>query len=271
MAGKPNKENKMKKIAWALSLGLLVAGAAQAALLYSDTFDNDGLETNEGTGGGIVNRTIYGDSWSETSNGLEYNAGATNYERRAAAYSENSFQSDGGFELTVNYFTSSIGDVAANLFSFGLVSTATDMSTYSGYNIFGTDTGVTALGVNITAGQVSRGLWYADGASTTLLDESGTTQQFVASTVTPVVISVEADGNGGADWSYSINGVTEASGNIATFDFASEYQFVTYAQDDGFTRYIDSVSVTSIPEPATIGMLGLGAIVTLAIRKHQRG
>jgi hypothetical protein len=39
----------------------------------------------------------------------------------------------------------------------------------------------------------------------------------------------------------------------------------------GAVATLDNLTVSAIPEPATIGMLGLGAFLTLAIRRHVRG
>jgi hypothetical protein len=228
---------------------IAVSARCETDIVYQDTFDNDGPATNAGIGGGWANRTLYGHSWGETAN-MVFSTAGTDYQRSAIAYSTNSWQSDGGFELTVNYYSSSVGDSAANLLSFGLVRDDVDLATVSAAvnsDIFGrADLGVYSIGVNVTSGQSKRGLSFVNGTSAEYLDESGTYQQFIAGTVTPVVIRVEADGLGGANWSYSINGVTEDSGNIETFDLDSGYRFAAYGQDDGYTRYIDSVTLDPI-------------------------
>ena len=131
-----------------------------------------------------------------------------------------------------------------------------------------------SLGVNVqqhTNSGTLRGLWYTDGVTTTHLDESGTNQQFIAGSSTPVTIQVVPDGLGGANWGYSINGVQEASGNLATFDFSQGFRFVAYGQDDQTTRSIQSVSLATVPEPSSLvlisfamGLLGLGT------KHHQR-
>lgn len=85
------------------------------------------------------------------------------------------------------------------------------------------------------------------GTTLTNLDNSGT---FVAGTSTTVVISILDDGLGGADWSYSSGGTDVESGNIASFDFSKSFNFVVYGQDDEYTKSIESVTLTAIPEPS---------------------
>jgi hypothetical protein len=263
---KTKKENKMKKIAWALILGLLVAGGAQAALLYSDTFDNDGLDTNTGTGGGAT-QTTGGGTWSDDGDAT-YNNTGTGYADSSLLYSVNSFQSDGGFELTVNYTCDSVATFGRNLFGFGLLADASSWTATDDDNPFAEQAAVYSIGVNlIDESGVPVGLNFADGSTVTTLDSDA----IGAGTDRELVIRVEDDGNGGAEWTLSIDGTKEGSGNIASFDFTKSFSFAAYGQDDERTKVINSVSLTSIPEPATIGMLGLGAIVMLAIRKHQRG
>jgi hypothetical protein len=73
------------------------------------------------------------------------------------------------------------------------------------------------------------GLNFTDGSSRTNLDLPGDNVSFVADAATRVVIEMLPAG----EWSYSINGVTEASGVIAGgFDLSSSYRVAVYGQDD---------------------------------------
>lgn len=264
----------MIKSLLALTIGPLIAGAAQGAtVVYQDSFDDDGIANNSGIGGGAANRTLAGHSWSDDGE-LSFNTSGTNFKNSAIAYSINSWQSDGGFELTVNYFTSSIGDTAANLLSFGLIRDDVDLATVAAAdssNPFArADLGVYSIGANVTNGQANQGLNFVNGTAGTLLDASGTNQQFIANSVTPVVIRIDADGSGGVDWTYSINGVTEATGNITTFDLDDSYRFAAYGQDDSFNRYISSVSLSTVPEPSSYALLaGLLGLSYVMIRRRQ--
>ncbi|MFC5050755.1 Ig-like domain-containing protein [Rubritalea spongiae] len=219
---------------------------AHANLLYEDTFDNDGLSSNTGVGGGAVNKTIQGHSWTDDGDAT-FNTAGTSYTRRAILYSENSFQSDTGFRLTVNFTTGSIGDLAAHNLSFGLVSTDTDLSSYTGFNPFLTDTSVYSVGANVTAdiGEASRGLNFTDGSTTTTLDQSGTRAQFKAGESCEVTLEI---GIGGY-WCYRIDGEYEASGVLLEgFDLSKSYHVVVYGQDDhGGGKTIESLSLEAAP------------------------
>jgi hypothetical protein len=158
-----------------------------------------------------------------------YNNVGTSYDRYAILYSTNSYQSAGGFKLTVYYTISLLDDGGANNFSFGLVSTDTDLSTYSGINPFKGETNVYSLGVNLTVNGDMQGLNFTDGSVVTNLDPSGDNVQFLTKKSVPVVIEINQDGV----WSYSINGITEATGTIAGgFDLTKSYRVVVYGQDD---------------------------------------
>ncbi|MGJ8654760.1 MAG: putative Ig domain-containing protein [Opitutaceae bacterium] len=174
---------------------------------------------------------------------LVYKNRSNNYDYRALMYSTQAFQSDGGFRLKVNYTTGNIGSSLAHNFSFGLISTDTDITTYSGFNPFQADETVYSLGVNLTtAGDASaRGLNFTDGAVRTTLDASGTNAQFLVDVSTEVIIEVGPNGA----WSYSINGVEEASGVISGgFDLSKSYRVAFYGQDDnGGVKSIQSMSL----------------------------
>jgi hypothetical protein len=258
----------MKKIVGLLSVCLLAAGAAQAAIIYQDNFDNDTLATNtNGIGGGMVNRTIGTLAWSDDGDLSRSGTGSATYTRRAIAYSQTGFQSDGGFELSVNYKidTSTGLGTAGTTLSFGLISEDTTFSAYSGYNTFGVDTNVYSIGANVY-GYGDTGLNFTDGSTVSTVDAA----TFTLNAETTVFMSIVSDGSGGADWSWSIGGVDQGNGNIGTFDFSKTYHFVAYGQDDQYIVDINSVTLSAIPEPATIGMVGLGALITLLIRRWQR-
>ncbi|CAA6677966.1 MULTISPECIES: LamG domain-containing protein [unclassified Lentimonas] len=197
-------------------------------------------------------RTISGGAvWSDSALELTYDNNGTETDNRAISYSTESFQSSSGFTLTAYYTTGVVGNNASHNLSFGLVSDETDLSAYEGFNPFAVDTSVYSIGVNVTANQgaSARGVNFTNGASTTTLDSAGTNVQFVKNASTPVVLEVWENGG----WSYSINGVTEATGVIPDgFDLSQSYHVVVYGQDEnGAGKSIQSLNL----ESRAIGLL----------------
>ena len=93
-----------------------------------------------------------GATWASSSNrGFEYNNnGTTNAQNRALLYSTSAYQSEDGFKLTIEYNTESIDAVLGHNFSFGLISSETDLSTYAGFNPFRANETVYSIGANLT-------------------------------------------------------------------------------------------------------------------------
>ncbi|MGJ8653423.1 MAG: Ig-like domain-containing protein [Opitutaceae bacterium] len=215
----------------------------QSTLLYRDYFDNDTLAVNtSGIGGGAVNRTIQSHAWTDDGDANFITNGTTDTQR-ALLYSENAFQSDTGFRLTVAYTTGSIEDLGSHNLSFGLISSDTDLASYNGFNPYQADTSVYSIGANVTAdgGTATRGLNFTDGSTTTTLDESGTRVQFATGESTEVTIEIGVGGY----WCYRINGIYEASGVLLEgFDLTKDYHVVVYGQDDdGGGKAIQSISL----------------------------
>jgi len=174
-----------------------------------------------------------------------YNNRKKNFDYRALLHSENVFQSDEGFRLTIECMTGNTGSILGHNFSFGLISTDTDPSTYAGLNPFGAEANVYSLGVNITSklGEDKKGLNFTNLGTITNLDVSGTNSQFLENTPTEVVLEIRKDGA----WSYTINGVEEATGTIAEgFDLSKSYYVAVYGQDDdGGGKSITNASLQS--------------------------
>jgi hypothetical protein len=84
-----------------------------------------------------------------------------------------------------------------------------------------------------------------------------------------VIPSPAVYGSGTFAWSVDVStlGISGVStvGDIDGFFFG-----IGGDETGGGTSYIDDLSITSIPEPATIGMLGFGALVTWVTRRQFR-
>lgn len=174
-----------------------------------------------------------------------------NYDRRALLYSTESFQSDEGFKLKIKYNTSSIGDTGGHNFSFGLISTDTDLSTYAGFNPFREDLSVYSIGLNLTldVDPDKRGLNFINGVSCVNLDESGTNVEFVTNASTEVILEITKNGA----WGYSINGIKEASGVIQDgFDLTKSYKVGIYGQDDNGGKSIQEISLSTCFDGPTL-------------------
>ncbi|MGJ8654727.1 MAG: LamG-like jellyroll fold domain-containing protein [Opitutaceae bacterium] len=209
--------------------------------LYHDGFDGDGLAVNAIKGGGLVSVGSPAANWSDNGEAVYDNGGAGS-DQRAIMYSANSFQSDTGFRLHVNYEAGSIGANGSHNLSFGLVSSDTDLANYSGFNPFQAESGVYSVGANLTTqgGASFRGLNFADGSSVISLDTSGTRHQFVKDESTKVTIEISYGGY----WCYRINGEYEASGALPIdFDLTKNYHIVVYGQDDNAGKSIQSITL----------------------------
>ncbi|MGJ8638784.1 MAG: LamG-like jellyroll fold domain-containing protein [Opitutaceae bacterium] len=209
--------------------------------LFHDGFDGDGLAVNAIKGGGLISAGPTTANWSDHGEAL-YDNNGTGSDQRAILYSANSFQSDSGFRLHVNYETGSIGTDGSHNLSFGLVSSDTDLANYSGFNPFQAESGVYSIGANLTTqgGATFRGLNFADGTSVVSLDSSGSRQQFVAGESTEVTIEISYAGY----WCYRINGEYEASGALPVdFDLTKNFHIVVYGQDDGAGKSIQSITL----------------------------
>ncbi|MDB4199482.1 putative Ig domain-containing protein, partial [Polaribacter sp.] len=135
------------------------------------------------------------------------------------------------FKLTIEYNTESIDAVLGHNFSFGLISSETDLSTYAGFNPFRANETVYSIGANLTTDgdETARGLNFTNTTERITLDESGTRTQFVAGETTKVTLEIGVGGY----WSYRINDVYEASGVVLEgFDFNKNYHVALYGQSE---------------------------------------
>jgi hypothetical protein len=236
----------------------------------------------------------------ESDGRLNFVANRPKFTFRALAYSERSFQSEEGFELTVSYYVSRTAEHSNNVFSFGLMSSE-DLGAYNLFSPFGIETSVYSIGVNLITDAnlnegvgVKQGIYFADGTSLTLVDE----EHIAGGSDATIVMSVLNNGAGGATVSWSVDGVDQGTATIASFDFSKSYSFVTYGQDNETERAINSVSLSTIapsptvaqtsavhtdvplnkPEQPTnetetdysvvLGLLGLGALLILLFRHN---
>ena len=94
----------------ALAACLMFAGQSSADIVFQDNFDNDGLATNAGTGGGLLQFTTAG---SLTDDG-NLTAPSTGHNGRGNFLTSNSFDLTGGFTLTASFDVSTGASVQGN-------------------------------------------------------------------------------------------------------------------------------------------------------------
>ncbi|MGJ8677437.1 MAG: LamG-like jellyroll fold domain-containing protein [Akkermansiaceae bacterium] len=229
------KRNKMK-----LLCVLLLSQLAHGKILFQDNFDGDGIETNTGVGGSLLTNDLRGSTWIDDGT-ASFSTSGTNFRNRALLYSDQSFTSSTGFKATFYFKTGNVGSSAAHNFSFGLVSTDTDLASYAGYNPFGVETSVYSTGINLIAysNVIDQGMNFANGTDVFTLGQSGTNASFIANEVTKVTFEIGVGGY----WSYRINDVYEASGVVLEgFDLEKSYRLVAYGQDDnGGGKELESI------------------------------
>lgn len=223
----------------------------------------------------MLNRTIFARKWVDDGN-LSLSTKGSHFRNRGIAYTKQAWKSANGFKLDVTYqIIGGKGGVGGSTLSWGLISTDTDLTSYgkggvsedsTGYSPFGDEDAealkVYSIGICAMAFDPDiQGFNFVNGSTVTVLDRAGDNTQFPdaspSGSVTPsgpvaVSFSILSNGNGGASWTYSIDGTTEASGEMASFDFSKEYRFAVYGRDDNRHVQLDSVTLTELTSESSL-------------------
>lgn len=269
-----------------LSSGLatLLASSLHGVIVYQDNFDAaDGIGTNANIGGGLISGTnIAAANPFDDASG---NALAqTNFGNRVAwAHTTSQFDLSSGFTLDVTFTTAALGtEFPSFVSSFGIVDEVTaatpDASDIGGGNninafLYSDQADLNAVGFS-AANRPTHTSATDEGVYTdfgTLAQASSDLNTAIAyGTTQTFSMTVNADGSS----TFSLDG---ASGNLPTGALSSlftdsadgEYHFVAYSQGNpGFT--LNSVSidaVSTIPEPSSFALLGLGGLALLRRRR----
>ena len=215
---------------------ILVSPSAHAQIVYQDNFDNDGVETNTGIGGGLLPYNRQGDSWLDNGD-LDSNRGGNN--DRGNVSSLNTFNLTGGFKLEVTHTINNVTTIDANRAVIGLLDAAdlpeTQTNTTYITDFLNRDLDNYGIGLNLTIQNSTQGLNFADGANLNLLSNA----QTITAGTQSWVLEVDADGN----WAYSIDGAPATSGT-STFEVARDYHFFAYMQDNHNGLVLNSVTLT---------------------------
>lgn len=241
-------------------LALAACGLASTAqgqiTVYQDSFDGDGLEVNNGTGGGglaIRYRSGTAFEWSDDSgDGLE--AGATTVGNQITTFhSLESYNISEGFTLEVVFNIPSVinSPTPANHFSFGLTTgVAADANDPVVGSEFISTTGIVptadAIGFSLGArnGSADSGLidWDTDGDGGTGLYSALEAIAFIPGDDQTITLEVDSDGN----YTYTYNGSTGMG--TTTLDLDQTYHFRTRTQGSN-GNVIQSISlVTESPQ-----------------------
>ena len=239
-------------------IGLLALSTLplQATIIYQDTFDNDGLATNTGIGGGL--QEFEAPSGSGGAGGLtvvddgNLTSPSTGHNNRGNFFSLNTFDLTGGFTLTaeLDLLSGNVQTGNASRAMFGLISDATTPARFG--NIVQPDS-IAFSPVGDFDGLVYEG---TEIDNTLSLDATTGFQT--------VTISVAANG---LDYTYSVDGVSESGTLASAFDFTEEYYIVGAFQDaESFTVY-ESITLEVVPEPSSAALLGLGGLALILRRR----
>lgn len=229
----------MKKILWAAAVAMMVSGVAQAALVYSTDFTTGYKSGGSGAhvlGGAAAD--VAAEDWFGSTNGvnldgtdLTLNNGSQNRYRGAGVWLDATGWATGLVTVEI--------DVA------NYVAGADTTFSFETYAANGVDS-ANSVSMDLHAG-VSAGAGLAQTGSATIA-QFGTEQ------------TVTADGT--ATFTFDYNG-------------SDDYVALVFAQRnaEGGTAFgyvdFDNLTVNTIPEPATLGMLGFGAVLALAIRRKM--
>jgi hypothetical protein len=257
---------KTKSIGIAL-VAILVAGVSQATLVYSNDFESY-------TAGNLVGQ----DSWATSggapsprvTTGVGSNTSKVLGATTSTATTANAYQ-----DVSLG-----LGSYTSGTFSVDFYRGAGGTTTHKMYAGFGYSvSNSSGIAIYSTSGN----LQIRDGASTgtfyTLRDSAGAT--VVTDFAKWMRVTVELDFQNNLITGVYAQNLESLVTKQLYFDSSGQQATKSYLVDEtnwdrAYARtglstdnvhFMDNLSLSAIPEPATIGMLGLGALITLLVRR----
>ena len=246
-------------------VGLFAAPAIAATVVYQDNFDNDGLATNTGVGGGLTVAFARRGGWVE--NGV-LEATGTVGSTNGSVHSTSGFDLANGFTLTVTYNTATVAAGEVNRVNIGLIDAAafgvTSSDAGSTRNPFSDNNDKYGIGLNLTPDLGDQGLNFADDAGAGSVTFLSNDQTIAAGTQT-LVLTMDDSSN----YSYSIDGATATTGSVpGGFDYSRDFNFFASYQSFPHEAEIREVTLSVIPEPSSLTLVGLGVLGMFSRRRR---
>jgi len=139
-------------------------------------------------------------------------------------------------------------------------------------NAIGVNSSSTPVNANNDAANFDPGeawiVYFDTDVNLNIIDLSSLNADAQMTVSSPAFTSIIINDDGGSDDTFSLGDVFVSAGTLITFANSSATSTGTEGADSHDFR-ISELEVTVVPEPATIGMLGLGAIVALLSRRFR--
>lgn len=242
----------MKNKSWTVVplAALMLVTVSRGDVVYQSDFTGTNLAS-----AGLASSVGVNGTWTLDTTNDRATGQRTASNPRANLTTTGSWQSDGGFTLDVTFNQ----QISGARYSFGIVDAA--WAVHASTDVLNVGTaGTTDYGLGFSAvGLGSDQLVFNNGSALSALstgqgNNTPGNVETMSITVTPT------------SWSYSLNGQPATTGSM-TFDTSRSFRFVAHAQNVD-EQYISNITLNAVPEPATIGMLGLGAVVALFLRRR---
>jgi hypothetical protein len=273
------RRSKMKKILCMLGVCLMV-GAASAEILIQNNFD--GVANDIGPAFQVVDNGV-GSGSADITTGV-ISVGPTGNNRNigfnnVSTVDVTAVSGATGFtiEWVVDSFSGNTSDIAFNGWFFGVTANTTATGT-GGTALWVNDPD--AVGITIIGGASYNDMSFVEETDNKTETSLGVAAPTFASLADGFTISMTVnDDNTWSAFSTGLSADFNSSGTITRAgalyaniaDNLSAYTSMQGPATANTVSYtVGSVTLSTIPEPATIGMLGLGALITLLVRRWQR-